>query len=353
MQPTTSDQPGPTPPSQPAVPPAPGLSVAPTAPAPVPPAPRQAFGMSRRAIAIIAGSVVLALVIILALGWFFLWSPQAQAKRLSNSFMKAMTSGDIDKAVSISGKEDDRAFLKLAADNVEGSFTLSESSYKDGKGYYLYNLQDAERDYARTVVAKEDGKLQVTSFVYSDSKLSLVPGSSDDDSSSSSENKETSNSATPRTSTKTASACLSQNDYKWMNYDKKPDSVTYDATYDPSKFTNNKIAVMFFQPDSTKEETFTDVYDDWAEFAEKNSDKQWVFRLEGSTYGSDSGTDGAKKLANERSQKVKDQLMQRGVPASRIVIAEPHHYEEGDQDFPNESIFRQVQVLVDPTCTAT
>lgn len=138
-------------------------------------------------------------------------------------------------------------------------------------------------------------------------------------------------------------ACLTQEDYKWMNYDKQPSSVNFDPTYDPASYTVNKTENMFFKADSTDEDSLLSVYDDWADFAKHAPDKQWKFRLEGSINGKNADSEG---LANKRAERVKQQLISRGVPADRIIIDPPVIQSDASYD----SIFRRVQVVVDPTC---
>lgn len=152
--------------------------------------------------------------------------------------------------------------------------------------------------------------------------------------------------------TTSALACLEQQDYKWFSYDKQAPSPTVDKTYNANGTTYNVTGNMFFKPDSTTEDSFTTIYDDWADFAKNNENKQWKFRLEGSTFGSDSGTASSKKLANDRTEKVKSELVKRGVSVDRIIVEAPHDYSDEEQDALSD-IYRRVQVIIDPTCTAS
>lgn len=170
---------------------------------------------------------------------------------------------------------------------------------------------------------------------------------------------DTSNKTTNSADTKTTTsptptlACLAQDDYKYMSYDKQPSSVTYDLSYNPDEPTFNYVAMMFFKPDKTDEDSLTSIYDDWAEFAQKNENKEWKFRLEGTTYGADNATPEAQKLANARSAKVQAELEKRGVPSSRFIIEKPRSYIDEQQDDALAQIYRAVEVTIDPTCNTS
>jgi outer membrane protein OmpA-like peptidoglycan-associated protein len=305
-------------------------------------------------VSLLLGGLVGVLVLLGLIGgaYMMLLSPAALSKKASVAFMNAATSGNKDALYKLSDatSADDKAFLDHSSDSVKGSYTASKNTSKDGKYYYLYSLTGATSKYARTIVAKKDGKWLVNDFVYSTNELALIPGKSTDTTTSKTDTPAAApaKSATPVAST--AKTCIVQDDYKWMNYNKINDSVSYDSTYGGNAF--NKTADMFFKPDSTEETSFLSTYDDWADFAKHAADKQWIFHLEGSVYGKDAASVASKKLASERSNKVKDALISRGVPADRIVIDTPHDYSDEPQDSAMLQIYRRVQILVDPTCTS-
>lgn len=319
--------------------------------------PPQQPAKSTKKFYVILGSALTALLIVLfvaILAWFLWLSPLAQSKRASTAFMKALTANDTEKVFELTDTTDEagKAFITNAAKKSEGTFKLKSQTMKDGAGYFLYNLSNPEGKMGRTTVKKDKGKYTVTSYVFGSDSLALVPGVAndivqpDDTSSSTPTPSSTANTAVP-------TACLTQVDYKWFNYNKEPDSVTYDTTYSPGGATFNKIGQMFFNPDSTQESSLSSVYDDWADFASKNADKQWTFRLEGSTYGSDAAAASSKQLANARSEEVKRELVSRGVPESRITIDAPRDYGTETQDDSVDQIYRRVTVTIDPTCTGS
>lgn len=272
-----------------------------------------------------------------------------QAKQRSDGFMKEITAGNVDgalKFVNNGGDAEDKTFLKSASDSVKGSFKYKESTKKDSKFYALYDLSGGKYVSARTEFSQQSGKWYLDGFVYDTQQLALVPAASTE-----ANKKSTTTDSRPAAKETSALSCLTQDDYKWISYDKQPFTVTFDDTYNPEKFTFNKIEDMFFKPDSVEEDSIIGIYDDWMDFAKRNENKQWKFRLEGSTFGADSATAASKKLANDRAERVVAQLVKRGLPKERIVIDPPHDYSDEEQDALSD-IYRRVQLIVDPTCTA-
>lgn len=302
---------------------------------------------------LIGTGIAVTVAILLILLYVFVLAPSIQARAAATEYMTAATNGNIEKLVALSGEDTpaSKAFARDVADSMKGDFKGTESAKENGKWHYLYTLDGSGKKYARLIVEKQDGKWQVSSVVYSNERLLLVPK----ESTSSSSSKPTTDTQAPSALTPQATtslACLTQDDYKYFNYDKQPSTVTYDNTYNPAKPTFNKTGNMFFKPDSTQEDSFSSVYDDWADFANNNSGKQWKFRLEGSVFGNDSATQSSKQLAVDRSNEVKNELEKRGVPAERIIIDSPHDYSKEVQNA-SDKIYRRVQVLIDPTCTSS
>ncbi len=349
----------PVPPVAPATPaaPAPGMQppapLSPQAPMPgmvQPLAPGQAPASGGSKKGLIIGIIVAVVAVIVILGLLILLPAISvlQATSRSDGFMKAITTNDTKTALTFvqnGGDSEDKTFLEAAASKVKGSYKLKDATKQNDKFYALYDLSGGDYKSARTEMINVSGKWYLDGFVYDTQQLKLVASSTSDSSSKT-------DTTTTKTDTGAALACLEQDDYKWISYDKQPFSVTFDSTYDPAKYTFNKVDDMFFKPDTTNEDSFLDVYDDWADFAKHNENKQWKFRLEGTTYGADNATPAAQKLANARSEKVKAELIKRGVPEDRIIIDPPHAYIDETQDDSMSQIYRRVQNTVDPTCTA-
>lgn len=292
--------------------------------------------------AIIAGVVALFGILAL-LAVFFL--PVMQSQALATSFLQNVTTGDIEAAVRQTNDQSSVTFITNASTKLKGQkIKISQTQYHSGQeSYYLYSLSEGAYKYARVSTIVRDGKRFVGSLAYSANELRLVPAQSAETSSATP-------SATTQQTTQASqtSACLSNDDYKWMSYDKSLPSVTYDTTYNPSAYTNNYTADMYFKANTTTEDSFTSIYDDWADFASHNADKQWKFHLEGSIYGTDPA---GQALANQRAEKVKNELIKRGVSADRIVIEAPHDYSTESQEARSAQIYRRVQIVIDPTCT--
>ena len=291
----------------------------------------------------IAGVVALGLT-----AWVLFLSPSAQAKLASIEFMDAASKGDKEELYKIteSTSEADKQFIDSVASSLKGSYSEIDKTSQNGKWYFLYELKGAQSKYARTIVQKDAGEYSVASIVFGNEKLALIPGDA------AVEPAITESTATPQ-------ACLAQDDYKWMNYNKEPGTVTYDSTIGEN--TINYETKMFFEADSIQEQSFSSIYDDWAEFATKNADKQWRFILKGEVNdgGNNSVSDPASvKLAEDRANEVKRELTSRGVSEAKITIIAPTDnskmYLKGTKyEAQNTSIFRSVQLIIDPTCSAS
>lgn len=302
---------------------------------------------------LIIGIIVAAIAVLTVLVFFVvlpLLSGDANKSR-SNAFMDKVVAGDTGGAITFVNEPDqeDKDFVTSFVNQVKGSkVKLKESTTKDGTFYALYELSGTKYTSARTHLNEVSGTWYVNGMFWGEQPLALIPGQSGASTPGSSAPP---NASAPAPAA-SAGTCLVQSDYKWMTYNKEEISVTYDTTYDPEKHTFNRTDSMFFRPDSTNEDSFTSIYDDWTDFAKRTQDKQWKFRLQGSTFGSDSAAASSKKLANDRSEKVKAELVKRGVPAERIIIEAPYDYSNEEQDALDD-IYRRVQVTVDPTCTGS
>ncbi len=288
---------------------------------------------------IVGAIIVTALIVVL-----IVFSGGNAAQKVSDSFMDAATHGDVNALLQLPGAdESDRDFLKNVADNFTGNYELIDKGEKDGKHYFLYSLSDAKSNYARLTV-EEKGDWIVTDIVYGDKKLALVPGKVQDDPTTTDVTQPTN---TP--SSKPTIACLTQSDYRFMNYDKSVPTVNY-VSADEYGYRAIRQDTMFFEPDSIVEHSLPSIYDDWAEFAKNNLDKNWQFRLEGGVYDPDGNLDPASKaLAEQRSAEVKRELESRGVPASKIIdkgaVDQSAAYSNG-----YDSIYRNVSIFIDNPC---
>jgi outer membrane protein OmpA-like peptidoglycan-associated protein len=299
---------------------------------------------------IIIGAILATLIIIAVTVYFLLFSPAALAQKASTAFMGAATTSNVDELVRITDGEGSRAYLEDVSENIAGEYKQTEKTSKDSKFYFLYELQGSNSKYARTIAEKMDGEWTVTSIVHGDSPLALVPG----DSTSTAEVAEDTSPPEAVVENKTAgNLCLTNDDYKYFFFDKKASSVDY-VSKDSYGYLSQAQSAMFFEPDSTKETSFSSIYDDWAEFATKNLDKSWEFHLKGTTYdagGNSAGDPTSVKLAADRSQKVKAALVSRGVPENRIIvdpaINNNKEYLDGGS---NAEIFRRVDIAINNPC---
>lgn len=116
-----------------------------------------------------------------------------------------------------------------------------------------------------------------------------------------------------------AATCISPDDMT-AGFDDYPDT-------DEDSFNSMNFLVIeniFFLADSAEYE-YPDIaakrLDGLARFYKNNSQKQFMYELSGSTYES-SASDAGSVLASERVEKVKQELLSRGVPEDRLSIGE-------------------------------
>ncbi len=299
---------------------------------------------------LIIGGIITAVVLLVAVAaaaWFLWFSPAAQASRASSAFMHAITTGDTDKAVTLStaASDDDRAFIKSIAANVKGSYKRSGKTFTANKGYYLYTLSGAHDQYARTIVEKSNGKWLVSSFISDAKSLALIPAAS--------------KSETPVSDTVTnsgAQTCLVDADYDAFYLaivgEAKPADITYGYNAD-SEYTDSVFFVAdslsFQYPDASPARL-----QHFADFYKQNAAKLFTFHLQGSV-----ATTAAADLnfSNQRGQKIADVLKAAGVPASRIVIDDPINISsmtapgtDYSDDFTKETA-RRVDITISPDKT--
>lgn len=119
--------------------------------------------------------------------------------------------------------------------------------------------------------------------------------------------------------------CLKSEDYSAVR-----DKESLPEYYDETSKSTSVSETIFFKPNSINYEYLNEneVFDKYAEFYRLNKAKSWVFELQGQIKDVDgSGNSPAnKKLANDRAQKIKTELVSRGFDVSRIIILEPEVY---------------------------
>ncbi len=286
---------------------------------------------------ILFGVIVAVVVFVAALlvAWFMYLSPAAQSKRVSNSFMHSITTGDVAKATDLTGDSTSKDFLTTSSGSVHGSYTLSQSKFTGGKGYYLYSLSGANKKYARTTVDKVSGKRVVNSFVYSNTALALVPSSA---SSSITSSSSTSNTA-KSTAAGDTTGCLTAADFS-------PFSDVFNGTpSDNGDGTFSEFFQLQFNPDVATYAAGdvpdpTAVFNDFKTFYAQAANKKYVIELESSV---NSATPD-EQLANARNSKVQSDLETiSGIPASKITlqpITNDTSRNAGD------AFYRQVQITL-------
>lgn len=292
--------------------------------------------------------LILTLVVLAAaalLAYLFYFSPSAQTKRQSTKFMGYITTNKPDQAAEVAGatSAEEKAFLSDAASKLQGSYSQSQSTSKDGTYYYLYTLTNPKYKYARTSIKKENGKYIVDTFVYDTQALKLIPGA---------DSVSTTTSSTTASPTTTAKKCLVATDfdalYKANTGEARPADIDYTQTDTP--YTDN----LHFKPDSLDyidaEET-QPVNQIVNSFYKPNSSKTFVISIKGSVATT---VKADLDFANQRAQKVKDLFKSKGVDEAHLKIEAPGNVNDvtgGEAaNTIDQEISRLVLITIDTTC---
>lgn len=267
----------------------------------VPSVPTQA---KKSKVGLILAIVIPILLILLGLTifLFFLLLSNPQ-KSVSNKFMSAITSGDVNKALELAGGDEaDRSFLQNAADSTKGTFKLEQSASRNGRSYFLYSLSNSANKYARTVVEKESGNYSVTSYVFGPSPLKLIAATADTSTNSSA-------------SVDNTSKCLVPSDAK--------STFGYDIPVLTERIVTQED--IFFQPNSLEYQYPSVVAKDLntlAAFYKQNSSKDFVLESSGSV-SIQQYTQAGADFATQRATKVSNELESLGVAKDHLKVGQP------------------------------
>lgn len=266
----------------------------------------------------------------LLLGLFVL--PRLQSAGLAKAFMADITSGDVDAAVKAANDESSRSFLTSASAKLKGNSYASSASEYNAKGdsYYLFTLSGGDYKSARVIVAKENGKRVVNSFVYDTQTLALKPGATSTSNSNSSSTTET-------------GGCFAPSDYSTaLGYD---NTLTFNET--SPYVTNVHFLADSLEYDGSYQDEFLKTV---AEIVSTNPGKDYTVRLYGST-ATTAASD--KSFANQRADKVKQSLVAKGLAESKVVIDPAQNVDDagGATSEVAKQAARVVVVKFIPACT--
>ena len=131
--------------------------------------------------------VIIVAALLISIGGFMVLSgalgnDSSKAKNTANSFMKAMTSGNADKAISYGFNVDDsqKLFYQSSTDAIKGTYTFKEAKEKDGKYYVRYDLSSEGNKSARVQLVKVENKWLVEGLFYSYEQLPTIPAADKD-----------------------------------------------------------------------------------------------------------------------------------------------------------------------------
>lgn len=250
-----------------------------------------------------------------------------QAKATNIQFMTAMTAGDINIAMAVTDGEDEtKQFLEAAMPSLKGKYTEIESKEEKGVRYTLFSLTNEKGKKARTHLEFKGGRWIVTGLFYGSDTLAVMPSSTDKVPDAAADN-QAPNAEAP----KTAASCLADEDISKV--------FSYATGFTNYEQTERKWSLdpHFFKPDSTVynyPDISAKLNNKLKDLYTANSSKSFSYRLAGKVQESSTTASGV-KLSNDRSQKVKSDLVALGVPADRIVVAEPSKstatYQDGSE----------------------
>lgn len=273
-------------------------------------------------------SAVIAILTILML-------PIIQARAVSNNFTNAVRAGDCKTAISLTNTSTDQMDVAYKyCDSLKKSIGSSQSDViyeqKDNKFGFVYEIKGGTSKYLRIVVS--DGLIDDVTVTNS------MPGIF-----SSSENvKENTEKPAEVTQTQNSSVCE-----PLVNTDFTP-LLASAGSISGMKFYTDTI---FFKADSLDYQ-YPDVikphYTKVADFV-KVTKKPFSITLSGSVY-KDYNTQAGRDFAQKRSEKVKNELISAGVPASLIIVGSPKEYPYGQKNSIDQNIFRNVDIKISSTC---
>lgn len=322
------------------VPPTPSVASAPTGlpvqQAPIPQAnnPTPKKSNTKLIIGIIVAVVALPIIGILILIVFIAIS-NLQISKTSDNFMSAMTQGNVADALKYTdGSNETKQFLEGMVPGVKATkFINKQSTTKNNVHYFLYDLDGAINNTARTEVKKDSGKWQVTGF-YSGNNLALVG----------TETKQVTNNPTPSVSLTDSNLCLVQSDFdNWYKnlYNGKTATESNFHYEDPNRpFSSN----VHFPADSLDYSAdLTGAVENFINLTKDPSIKGKMYAIH--LYGGVGTSQADKDFANKRAEVIKADLIKGGVPADKIIIDPPHSATDYESN-PNEVSKGMTRVVV-------
>lgn len=302
-------------------------------------------------IGIIIGVILLVVLPIIALVIYLVvvvFGEASAVTKASNGFISAMTKGDVTTALTYTdGKSDTKKFLEGMASGVKATnFKITGTKSVNHKWSILYSLNGASNNSARTDLEKDQNSKnwQIVGF-YTGQNLSL--------SGAEVKNEVAEINPTPLPQLVSAEQCLVQSDFD--NWYKTNLGLGKTATETGLHYEDPITAYstnVHFPADSLDYQGF-DPTNSVASFASLVTDpaisnKTFLIHL----YGSVGTSSADKDFANKRAEKVKTDLIAKGVPADKIILDAPKSVTDmGDTSSVSRGSARNVVMKFDPTCS--
>ena len=310
MDPQTTNQPNQPVTTPPQV--SPVVSTQPAVPQPISPTP------SGSKMPLIIASIVGGLLVVGGIIFALLFYPQIQAQNIATSFMSAVRDNNEQQMKDLSGDGrdgvTDRAHVGLSG----ATYSLKNTDKKESDFNVHFDIKDSKTLTGATVVVSA-GK--VTNFVLTSKSSDLTTTTQD------------SVTQTPTT------GCLTTSDLQTEGF-----------TGIDSLATNQTIKSFYFKADSSAYDDdglASFAIKDIASLSSKFSSKQFTLTLRGSVNQDNQSADGD-KLSSDRANKVKNDLIAKGVAASRIVIDQPTY-----GTMSNQEAYRTVTLFISAACSSS
>lgn len=297
-------------------------------------------------IAILAGLIIVPFIILI----IYLTVSNLQIGKTSDNFMNAMSKGNVSEAlVYTDGSAETKQFLEGMAPSVKATkVTKKATQKKDDVNYFLYSLEGATSNSARTELKNNNGKWQVAGF-YSGNNLAIIGQSSP----------QTATTQSPISSpapSASSGQCLIQSDFD--NWYKKGTGLGKTATEYGFNFQNPTTMYtsnVHFPAESLDYKTTDNSggVENMVNLANDPSVKSKTFTIR--IYGSVGTSQADKDFANKRAEVVKKDLIAGGVPESKIMIDPAQSATDYDNNPNNVSkgMSRVVVLKFDPTCAGS
>lgn len=269
--------------------------------------------------------------------------PQIQAKAVATGFMEALRKGDSSKIKDLTGEDTSSSFFTAAESGLKNaSYTIASTTKKDAGYVVNFDVSGSSAIKDTSIKVSDNNKVTAFNLNVRNTVSSKIEGG-------------TATVETPSNTGQTpAVTCLTASDLKANTITSIYDdwSIKYGQTSDGRGLF---LTHLFFLPDSAvyKEEmtaeTSSEMLAKIRDFYKANLTKDYTFSVYGFVHQATSTSAGV-QLANDRSAKVKSDLIAMGIPSSKITIGSPSNAADSTVD-PDIERKIEVDLIIPSNCT--